>query len=767
MPNPVETGLGVQSVLRGSVSIDHPMSFAETGSGLLLLANGIDPMLRWDGFAGLADTAGVAAPATAMELGGTGPGTITGKLVAFVRFVDAYGNVSDMSPASNLMDAGMDGLIDTVDYDRSTGVATVTSPGHGLATGDAIVIAEVQGIPQVNGQWAITVVDADTFTVNNLVVTSGFYTTGGYWTLGIKTVIYGAVPVPTEAKVKRRQILRNLSGNLDVLYVDIDTDDLTSTAFSSTADDATLATGEPVPLTYGDSELPYANRHGLPPSHKAVIASHKGRIFAAGDSTYSVGHAEAKFNSEVVQGVGTRWKSNFAGRMIWLSGATSPYEIASIDEATQQATLTAPYLDKPVPFQLYVIRPETGGRRLIQYSEAGFPESWPAYNAVGVPECNDEIVSLISLGQYLYIVERRHVHRFTFELHPGDGAVFLLSKRGVINHRCHAIAENTIYFLDEIGIHKFDGVDSTPISQPVQNLFNQDGTSFIEIDWTADQTLWHAAADPVRDTIRWFVAVTGFEPLTHAICYNYRTERWWIEQYPTPITASANATIGCTRSLAGTTARRVLCLSNGNYDGVQAGGTLRGTVETADATSLTDSSASFDAVEGAPVSIVEGTGAGQQRIIASATATSLTILEPWDTTPDATSVYQVGGIQWEWHSGWFKHFDDEDSNTRDIFVVFSPTSGPGSMTLNVFYDHSGNAATWARSIEQDGVTTEDGSADIVINLENTQGFARQRHSGHADPYSYAQRFVSVSLAGVQAGDPVRVSQVILDGLEAI
>lgn len=47
---------------------------------------------------------------------------------------------------------------------------------------------------------------------------------------------------------------------------------------------------------------------------------------------------------------------------------------------------------------------------------------------------------------------------------------------------------------------------------------------------------------------------------------------------------------------------------------------------------------------GATVRILSGTGVGQSRLVTSNTATQLTIAAAWTTTPDATSVYDVGGI---------------------------------------------------------------------------------------------------------------------------
>jgi hypothetical protein len=60
---PQESGLGLQNILFPAISGDVPgVSFAETPTGTLLLANGIDPVIKWDPLAADADTAGVKPP---------------------------------------------------------------------------------------------------------------------------------------------------------------------------------------------------------------------------------------------------------------------------------------------------------------------------------------------------------------------------------------------------------------------------------------------------------------------------------------------------------------------------------------------------------------------------------------------------------------------------------------------------------------------------------------------------------------------------------
>jgi hypothetical protein len=756
---------GPRTVLLQDISGEFPNSYAETPGGLILVANGIDPMARWDGLTGLADTAGVVPPATAPKLGGIGVGTITGRRAAFVRFLDRYGNPSDLSPVSNEVDFGRDQLIEGIDRDPATGRTVVRSVGHGLKTGEVVVIEEVEGAPQANGTWAVTRLDADRFRIDLTLPGVARHTRGGRWVWGVQSVVYGDVPVPSEPKVVRRQILRNLDGNADAFYVDIDTDDLASTVFVSTKDDEALATGLAVPLFAAD-ERPMASRHAPPPSHKAVIAAHLGRIFAAGDAAYTRGNCEPLSGRREIKGIGTAWRRSFRGRLIYMAGARQAYEIASVDEATQTITTTEVVRDALGPFARYSIRPPAAERRLVYFTEPALPESWPAWNAIPMPEDSDEITGLMVMGSFLYILERRHIYKLTVQDDPArDGFVFPSTRRGCVNNRCHVQVEDAAYLLDEVGIHRFDGQDATPVSTPIQNVFQQAGYGGLQVNWQADTRYWHAAHDPMRDTIRWFAAMTGHQYPRHAICYDYRRERFWIEAYPFAVTSSTVATIGFRRSLAGSEARRVLCLGEGSTEVVNEGHGLRGTVTSSGPLSLTDAAASFPAgLAGAPVSIASGKGVGQQRKIVANTATTLTVDRPWLERPDASSVYQVGGIDWTWRSGWFRYVDQEADNRRDVEIVFQPTRSPSSMSVRLYYDHGAEPRAWARTIEQDGVATEEGRPEITVDLAHRSGFAAQRITGHRDPMAHGDRFVSVELAGVQAGEPHRIYQVTINGV---
>ena len=81
-------------------------------------------------------------------------------------------------------------------YGRSGYTVTVTKTAHGLSTGDIVGIAYVaaSNIAPVSGNYTITKVDADSFTITDLntgtIATStvcNYVANGGRWLMGINT----------------------------------------------------------------------------------------------------------------------------------------------------------------------------------------------------------------------------------------------------------------------------------------------------------------------------------------------------------------------------------------------------------------------------------------------------------------------------------------------------------------------------------------------------------------------------------------------------
>jgi hypothetical protein len=95
---------------------------------------------------------------------------------------DQLFNLYPRYPTQFQQGAGLGGSITAIV--QPSNPTQITSPDHDLQTGSIITIANVGGMVQLNGNtYTVTVVDANTFTLNGIDNTAfGAYTGGGTWT---------------------------------------------------------------------------------------------------------------------------------------------------------------------------------------------------------------------------------------------------------------------------------------------------------------------------------------------------------------------------------------------------------------------------------------------------------------------------------------------------------------------------------------------------------------------------------------------------------
>lgn len=674
-----------------------PDSFATASDGVVLIANGVDPVRRWAGDTQQAEPAGVEAPVDAITLGSGGSGSLTGTYAAFVRFVDRYGNFGNLSPVSN-----------------------------------------------------------------QIVVTN------------VGQITYGSVDAPASPSVVRKQILRNLDGEFDTFYVDIDTNDLGDSAYTSTRSDSDLGSQIAVPLL-DVTGFPLADRFGIPPDTHPFIASHIGRMWMCGYQEYAEGSVQVGTQSATVQGIGTQWPSNFANRFFYVQGQPG-YEIASVNVDTQTLTLVSPYNGPTDRFAQYSIQPSPGECDVLAYSEAGLPQAWPPQNGLALPQDGDRVTGQAEFQSFLYIFKRRKVYRMTAQTDPStDAFIFYALGRGCVNNRCWVIVEEKLYLMDESGIFSTGGGDSVEqLSTPIQNLFRPgDGAS---INWGASRW-FHASLDQSSETIRWFVATSSSYLPSTVLCLHYPSGKWTTEQYPVPIGASLTARVsrpssswGAGNALVflGGPAGAVYALS-GPLDGPPVGGqTTRGYPTATTMDTLTDAGASFDTTNSinAPVVIVEGRGAGQIRRVVGLTGTVLTVDEPWQILPDKTSLYQIGGIPFKLLTGRMRYAPTEQQGGRSVEVQFQPNVLPLRLNLSVLEDFSVKSRIMGRDLGAGQVffaKAKKGDKAVSIDLSKPMGAHLLRMDGGRELQTDAPRLFAVSLEGVAGPEPVVIGEMVLNG----
>lgn len=676
-----------------------PDSYAESADGVVLIANGIDRVLRWDGFAQTAEPAGVEAPNPAVKpaITASGSGGINGTYTAYVRYLDARGNPGNLSAVSNSIVA--------------------TNAG------------------QIN---------------------------------------YTNLPIPTTGKVKTRQILRNTSGQAGTYYVDVEDSNVTSSTATGYKTDAQLSTSTPLVLFDATNGLPVGNRFGVPPDTKPFLAFHLGRMWLAGFSPYAEGSCKVTRHSTTVTGIGTEWRANWTNRFLYVVGATRSYEIDTVNSSAQTLVLVEPYADDTNPFAEYAIRPSPGDEAQLYFSEPGAPEAWPFYAAKPLPEDGDTVTGLLVYASFLWIFKRRRSYRLTGQSDPlTDAFIFPALSRGAVNHRCYATVEDNLYVLDEGGVYRTSGGDAAEnVSAPIQNFFRPGAGS---INWQASR-YFHCSLDTPGETLRWFVALAGEYLPRHALALHYPSGKWWVEDYPMSVGASCigrtgrptGVWSGDTEGLfLGSTAGRVL-VAGGTLDGVPVTGpTTRGRVSAAGSDTLTDGAAAFDSdVVNVPVCITAGRGKGQRRLVVAATATKLTVDEPWAVKPDSTSEYQLGGIPFRYLSGRNRWAPTERNSGRSVEVQYVPTAQAQTFDMRLYSDFEATSRRIGRPVgsgQREAVSAETGDAGYTKDMTHEHGFYRQVWNGMREGGTDKSRVFSVELAGVSGPEQTQFGEAILEG----
>lgn len=586
-------------------------------------------------------------------------------------------------------------------------------------------------------------------------------------------IVYGNVPAATDPRVARRQILRNTTGQGITYYVDIDTTDLTGSNFTSPRTDTDLAAQEPVPLFDAEGNT-LANRFDQPRNDKPIIVHYLGRLFAAGEVPYSLGHCWVQAGSTNVYGVATNWNSSMVGRFIYVRGSATAGEIAAVDTANQVLTLVDPWDGLTDKFSEYAIRQAPGERNLLYWSEANLPDAWPATAGVQIGDVGEPITALASAGSFLYVFQRRVAWRFSYQRDPArDAGVFEAFRRGLVNQRCWVQHGEQTYCLDEQGVYVFGSNEAvTDLSTPIQDLFWGPGNGSLRVAWEYSQ-YFHATHDQPKTTIRWFVALGHAKYPSHAICYHYVHQHWWIEEYPWPLGASTQAIVDRPMVAAAGPAARVYAF-DGTLDGVSdTSGKLRGAVTTSTYLTISDSLTTFPATGliGGTVAIVAGRGKGQLRRISAVSGATITVDLPWTIKPDTTSVYQLGAVRARWKSRRFRWTVTEKSTLRRMEVLFQPTTSDATLDVRLFPNFSPTPIAWGPSFprhatDEAGLSWIKGEPDLSVHLAYEHGFVQARLDDSRDQFIARGDNFQLEMSGFSSRDVWRIFSLMLDGTPA-
>lgn len=789
-----------------------PATFAESPDGILLIANGINPTLRWDGVTRTAIEAGVKPPTAApvMSADGSQTATTTDDLFETIQFdFTSYGKkVSSASSAarqakwseyearirattnSSITSSDMLGRTPATKYfiihDYFLGN---TGAGLGAARPGTLLTTAMWHFTKFTVRLLKNAISGDAELINGRYVAFLRFVdrwgnpsnpsplTNDQLFTDATTITYSLVEVPTEDRVLnggRREIWRTAAGEAETFFKDVDTDDMTSTTFTSTKTDTQLELQESMAAFSENGDF-LINVYSPPPTSKPYIAACQNRMIAAGDRPWRKGMVSVTYGSTTVTGVSTDFPAALRGRFFYTPDVKAPIEILSVDSASQ-LTLVSAYPGPTDKFLPYAVRVDAtrGNVDFSQPASASMrtgPESWSVFDAVAIAEENDEQTGLVTYNGYSYLLKRRSIWRLSFDDFGLDTIPLAkpVLRRGCVNQQCAVEADGTVFMLDELGIHAFTGESTTQISGPIQDLFREGG-----IFW-GHSCRFHGVHCPDRHLIRWFVTLSGVERPRHAICFHYRLGRWWLEEYPHGVTASVLATINHRlRPVVALETGDLCAMDVGSLDLVDAqAGTTRLSPTAVGLVSVTTTETLPATLVGSPIGVCSGEGRGQWRIIVGVSGGVITVDQPWLELPDTSSVLQIGGVRWYWRSGQFQRAVSEQSIPSGVWMQYTSTTNESLIEVRTYRDASPTAEVQAQDLDSDNVTSVVGDDAVMVQLQQPgveeirlRGAARINRDRWQERDIPTLNCLELELAGFSGDEKTVVQQLTIVGAQS-
>lgn len=781
-----------------------PATFAEAANGVVLIANGINPMLRWDGVTRTAIPAGVLPPDVAPYFdgeGGTEPPAGSSETLTF----DFTFHGRKVTPASqkarqDAWDRYADRIIATANASTTDTPATALFKFRRFFFGNTGANASQPNQLPLPGQWhfltfAISLLyvadpDAEVELIDGRYVAFqrfrdrfGCYSnpsplSSDYLIEDATQINYTNVVIPIEERVRNggvRQLWRTAAGEAQTFFKDHETTDMDLTEFTSFKNDTELELQEAVAAISNDGDF-LIGVHGVPPNDKPFVGGAQNVMLAAGDRVWHKGMVSVTFGSNIVTGIGTGWLTTFEGRFFYTPGIREGIEIVTVDPVAQTLELLSEYQGATDAFLPYAIKSDATSSN-VRFTEPSLPESWSIINAIDINEENDEQTGVVTYQGYAYLTKRRSLHRIAFEYTDlSVPTAFPVVKRGAASQGCCVEADGVLFILDELGIHAFDGNGTQHISGPIQDLWRPDGDGF-RIFW-GHACRFHGVHTPDRHLIRWFVTLSDVERPRHAICFHYRLQRWWIEEFPTAITASVLATVGGRlRPIVALGDGSLCALDVGALDLVDAtAGTTRFSPTAVGLCSVTTDE-SIPSCVGSTLCIVDGQGRGQWRIISSVTSGVIEVDQPWLEIPATTSTCQIGGIHWSWVSGSFHRAWSQKSGGGGVELHFRPTTDESLIEVRTYLDGSLTSQRQADDMQSDNVSATAGDLTLMVQLKRPNqdpdveeqrpvGCAKIQRSFWKDPNLPILNEVELELAGFSGTEKTVIREIQIPGAQS-
>lgn len=298
----------------------------------------------------------------------------------------------------------------------------------------------------------------------------------------------------------------------------------------------------------------------------------------------------------------------------------------------------------------------------------------------------DVLTNIVSFYDYLLVFKTKSV----WVLRGFDETDFSITKLefmnnvGCVGFRSARVVKNHCYFIDYNGIYRTDGSLIEYIGAPMQGFFDPSSSATsekINASKLGDSVVVIDNRKPLN-CIRFSMASgsSNYNDLT--IIYDYEDNQWFYDTGYSAQSYCLRNTSGIDYVMRGDDYGYIYTENYQEGDGGVITSTSTGgnTSNTLKDTSL---SMTVDFYKGVYIEILSGTNYGEKFRILSNTSNTFTIDGTWTVTPDTTSVYTVGGIDFYYLHKWDNY--GNPATTKRWQFVRPRFDADGEYTIITYY----------------------------------------------------------------------------------
>ena len=740
---------------------------AATLQGKCFIVNGLDRNTSYNGWVdpvNMSISAPPAAAAMATSVASQGTITITGvpsgtfviddQTFTWVASRAGIGQVT-IGSGWNALAWSRSNLVDAVNADLSTvtavskaeGAAVITATVAG-ASGNNIIFTEDSTVMTMDGSGTLggtTEGSGDAFDIAGSLIVGGIYKVKFEYYNKDRGVPSGMSPsvtitcpslggfriaIPANSGVDSQvtHIRAYLTANGGSVFRLDDADGKEYTGSEITYDFTAAKAARLVAMgelaTDGKSNI---DIHGIFPTVKYLMAF-KDRVWGLGTEVFSTGTASVANGDKTVIITGGVLPTGIVDGVthFHIDGDSEKYLIDTRTDDTHFELINA-YNGTIGTGKTFYIYGEDSYLyySYIKTSGIPYPESWAASHFLPIGKGDNDICTGIGTAHNQIVVfKTRRTVIVSGTSQSNYIATTITTELGCVSG--YTIDNNSngdLLYLSEKGLCLTNGNEIVNLSESqIGNIFTGEGNP----PWTVEKSLLSSACgayDTLTNRYRLFITEDGETQNIRRVVYDFNKVNgvaigWYEEDgivarccgILEDSDGSPKVSFGCDGGANGDKAYVYQYDEDVTNDGAGTTSTKRGTATAADATSLTDSAATFtDGILGCNCSIISGTGSGQavRRIYTRDSATKFTIETAWATTPDTTSVYAIGAIDAYRQFKWMD-FGALGSKILDkIILIFKQAAY--SCYVKVFNDYS---------------TTE--KIDKTMDLDTSKGYRMLR-----------------------------------------